>query len=125
VFGKLFTKIINDRLNKWADNYSFKQTFDTLHGQALKNIFKLKCVLNKVPCITVSHKLDLFDKLITPILGYYSEVRGYLEVTQLETVHLHYMKQLLGVRTHTYCLIDLELTIDPAPPLPQGEFSGL
>jgi len=21
VFGKLFTKIINDRLNKWAENY--------------------------------------------------------------------------------------------------------
>ena len=94
MFGKLFTKIINDRLNKWADNYSFKQTFDTLHGQALKNIFKLKCVLNKVPCITVSHKLDLFDKLITPILRYFPEVWGYLEAAKLETLHLQYMKQL-------------------------------
>jgi len=26
---------------------SFKQTFDSLHGQALKPIFKLKSVLNK------------------------------------------------------------------------------
>ena len=58
---------------------SFKQTFDSLHGQSLKSIFKLKSVLNKFPCITVSHKLDLFDKLITAILGYCSEVWGYLE----------------------------------------------
>jgi len=80
---------------------SVKQTFDYLHGQALKSIFKLKHVLNKFPCITVSHKLDLFDKLITPILGYCSEVWGYLEAAQLETVHLQYMKQLLGIRTQT------------------------
>ena len=66
-----------------------------------KSIFKLQSVLNKFPCITVSHKLDLFDKLITPILGYCSEVWGYLEAAQLETLHLQYMKQLLGVRTQT------------------------
>jgi len=47
-----------------------------IHGQSLKSIFKLKSVLNKFPCITVSHKLDLFDKLITPVLGYCSEVWG-------------------------------------------------
>ena len=80
---------------------SVKQTFDYLHGQALKSIFKLKHVLNKFPCITVSHKLDLFDKLITPILGYCSEVWGYWEAAQFETVHSQYMKQLLGIRTQT------------------------
>jgi len=80
---------------------SFKQTFGSLHGQALKSIFKLKSVLNRFPCITVSHNIDLFDKLITPIIGYCSEVWGYLEVTQLEIVHLHYMKQLLGVKAPT------------------------
>ena len=58
---------------------SFKQTFVSLHGQALKSVYKLKSVLNKFPCITVSHKLDLFDKFITPILGFCSEVWGYLE----------------------------------------------
>ena len=80
---------------------SFKQTFDSLHGQSLKSIFKLKSILNKFPCINVSHKLDLFDKLITPILGYCSEVWDYWEAAQLETVHLQYMKQRLEVRTQT------------------------
>ena len=63
--------------------------------------YKWKSVLNKFPCITVSHTYDLFDKLITPILGYCSEVCDYWEAAQLETVHLQYMKQLLGVRTQT------------------------
>ena len=85
--------------------FTNKQTFDSLHGHALKRIYKLKLyllsVLNKFPCITVSHKLDLFDKLITPIHGYCSEVWGYWEAAQLETVHLQYMEQLVGVRTQT------------------------
>ena len=71
----------------------------------MKRIYKLKLyllsVLNKFPCITVSHKLDLFDKLITSILGYCSEVWGYWEAAQLETVHLQHMEQLVGVRPHT------------------------
>ena len=67
----------------------------------MKSIFKLKSVLNKFPCITVSHILDLFDKLITPILGYCSEVWDYWEAAELDTVHLQDMKQLVGVRTQT------------------------
>jgi len=63
--------------------------------------WKVYISLNKFPCITVSHKLDLFDKLITPILGFCSEVWGYLEAAWLETLHLQYMEQLLGVRTQT------------------------
>ena len=63
----------------------------------------MKYVLNKFPCITVSHKLDLFDKLITPVLGYCSEA------AQLETVHLQFMKQLLGVRTQTQNFVYGEL----------------
>ena len=39
-----------------------------LAGQALKAIFKLKSNLFKFPGITIQRKLDLFDKLILPIL---------------------------------------------------------
>ena len=45
-----------------------------LAGQALKAIFKLQSNLLKFPEITIQHKLDLFDKLILPILNYGSEV---------------------------------------------------
>ena len=59
--------------------WSFKHPYDSLNGQSLKSVFKLKYVLNQFPCITVSHKLDKCYKLITPILGFCSEVWGYLE----------------------------------------------
>jgi len=41
---------------------------------ALKAIYKVKSNLLKFPGITVQHKLDLFDKLILPILNYGLEV---------------------------------------------------
>ena len=47
---------------------SFNTTFEMLAGQALKAIFKLKSNLFKFPGITIQRKLDLFDKLILPIL---------------------------------------------------------
>ena len=40
----------------------------------LKAIYKVKSNLLKFPGITVQHKLDLFDKLILPILNYGLEV---------------------------------------------------
>ena len=48
---------------------SFNATYDSLHGQALKSLFKLKSYLIRFPNMTVIHKLDLFDKLIEPILN--------------------------------------------------------
>ena len=48
---------------------SFNATYDLLHGQALKSLFKLKSYLIRFPNMTVIHKLDLFDKLIEPILN--------------------------------------------------------
>ena len=35
----------------------------------LKSLFKLKSYLIRFPNMTVIHKLDLFDKLIEPILN--------------------------------------------------------
>lgn len=55
----------------------------------------------KFPTMNVSQRLDLFDKLITPILGYCSEVWGYHEACILEKIHLQFLKQMLGVRTKT------------------------
>jgi hypothetical protein len=80
---------------------SFSKTHDALAGQALKALFKLKSYLYKFTNVSVSHKLDLFDKLILPILLYGSEVSGFSNAEQLEKIHLKFCKQLLGVRQQT------------------------
>ena len=53
---------------------SFLETQNTLAGQAQKAIFTLNKYLYKFTYISPKHKLDLFDKLITPILNYSCEV---------------------------------------------------
>ena len=55
---------------------SLNATYDSLHGQALKSLFTLKSYLIEFQNITVIHKLDLFDKLIEPILNYSCEIWG-------------------------------------------------
>ena len=53
---------------------SFAEAQNTLAGQAQKAIFKLNKYLYKFTYITPKHNLELFDKLITPILNYGCEV---------------------------------------------------
>lgn len=48
---------------------SLNTTFDTLAGQATKALFTLKSYIVRFPGLTVNHVLDLFDKLILPILN--------------------------------------------------------
>ena len=67
-------------------------TFEKLSGQALKDIFKLQRELIKCPCITVKHKLDLFDKLVLPFLNYGSKVWGLNDSSQIEKIHLQFCK---------------------------------
>ena len=67
---------------------SFK-TFEMLAGQALKAIYKRKSNVLNFPGITVHHKLDLFDKLILPILKYGSEVWDLNDSTKLEKIQIH------------------------------------
>ena len=55
---------------------AFSKTHEALSGQALKAIFKLKSYVSKFTDLSVFHMLDLFDKLILPILNYGSEMWG-------------------------------------------------
>jgi len=48
---------------------SFSTAQQTLTGQAQKAVYKLKRHLLKFHNITVSHTLELFDKLVAPILS--------------------------------------------------------
>ena len=43
--------------------------------------------------------MELFDKLIVPILNYGSEVWGFHDAPEIERVHLKFCKSILGVKT--------------------------
>ena len=45
---------------------SFSEAQNTLAGQAQKAIFKMNKYLNKFTYLSPRHKLELFDKLISP-----------------------------------------------------------
>ena len=80
---------------------AFNETHRTLSGQALKAIFKLNQYLSRFVDISPAHTLDLFDKLITPILTYGGEIWGFSKPLKQETVHLQFCKKLLGVKRTT------------------------
>ena len=58
---------------------SFAEAQNTLSGQARKALFLLEKYVYKFTTITVSHMIDLFDKLIFPILNYCSKYGGLLK----------------------------------------------
>ena len=80
---------------------SFSACQKTLSGQSLKAIYKLNSYLYSFTNISIRHRLELFDKLVTPIMNYGSEVWGFCHGKQIERVHMLFCKQLLGVKTST------------------------
>ena len=80
---------------------SFNETDIMLSGQARKAIFKMNSYLYKFTDLAPRHTLELFDKLILPILNYASEVWGFNRGIHTERTHLHFCKKLLGVKTST------------------------
>ena len=74
---------------------SFSEAQNTLAGHAHKAIFKLNKYLYKFTFISPKHKLELFDKLITPILNYASEIWGFKQANSIERIHLQYCKKAL------------------------------
>ena len=77
------------------------ETQKTLSGQALKAIFTLKKYLHSFTALKPSHILDLFGKLISPILNYGSEVWGFHKAKSIETVHMQFCKRMLGIKQST------------------------
>ena len=51
--------------------------------------------------ISVDHRLELFDKLITPILNYGSEIWGFQKGDVIERLHMKFCKTILGVKKST------------------------
>ena len=72
-----------------------------MSGQAQKAIFILNKYSTKFTHLGPSHVLDLFDKLISPILCYSSEVWGFSKAKDVEKVHIQFCKKLLAVKQCT------------------------
>ena len=77
------------------------ETQKTVSGQALKAIFTLNKYLHSFTALKPSHILDLFDKLISPILNDGSEVWGFHKAKSIETVHMQFCKRMLGIKQST------------------------
>jgi len=60
----------------------------------LKAIYQMNKYLYKFTDITVQHKLDLFDKRVSPILNYACDVWGFVKGNAIERVHLQFCKRL-------------------------------
>ena len=73
----------------------------TLSGQALKAVFTLNRYLYNFTPLSPAHILDLFDKLIIPILYYGSEVWGFHAAKSIETQHMQFCKRMIGVKQST------------------------
>ena len=78
---------------------SFHATQNDLSEKALTAIFQMNKYLYKFSNISLKHRLELFDKLISPILTYSAEVWGFIQAPAIERVHLKFLKTILTVKT--------------------------
>ena len=83
-----------------SSNGLFKNTQSVLASQASKAVFKLRKSLYKFKNVPLSLALDLFDKLINPILNYASEVWGFHDAPEIERVHLSFCRVRGGLNSN-------------------------
>ena len=69
----------------------------TLASQADKAIFKIKNTIKNCGGIPITLALDLFDKIVLPILIYGAEIWGTKYAGPIEAVHIQYCKYILRV----------------------------
>jgi hypothetical protein len=86
---------------RFSTSGSFTITQQTLAGQGLKAVHQLEKYLTKFVNIDVALILELFDKLIEPILCYGSEVWGFHPALDVERIHTRFCKRTLHVKTST------------------------
>ena len=85
----------------FTSKLKWSQAKRSLAAKARKAIFLIKQVQYKCGFLPFSTAMNLFDKMITPILLYGSEFWGYEYSHVIEQVQLEYCKKILGVRGNT------------------------
>ena len=92
--GVIFTKTCNSHVTK-----------KYLADKALKAMYEV-LKMGRLYKLSVKIKLDLFDKMIKPILLYGCEVWGFGKNEVLERVHLQFCKILLNLKSSTPSYMD-------------------
>ena len=93
---KLFLLLYADDIVIFSESCDgLQKAFNTLYEYSQH--WKLTVNINKTKIMI----LELFDKLIKPILHYGSEIWGFLNANVIERVHLRFCKNLLGVKRST------------------------
>jgi hypothetical protein len=92
------------------------QPLTSLTGRVLTLVYKgtkaMYEILKRGKChnLSISCQLDLFDKMVKPILLYGCELWGLSNCNIIERVHLKYCKLLLNLKSSTpNCMIYGEL----------------
>ena len=66
-------------------------------SKAVSNLFYIFQRLN----FDISMKLQLFDRMVTPILTYCSEIWGVYNLQEIDRIHIKFCKSILGVKSQT------------------------
>ena len=85
----------------FTPNGNFIKAQTKLAEQASKAMFSLFKCISKFRNLSVAILLELFDKLILPILCYSCEVWGFNKAKDKERVHLKFCKYVLKMKTST------------------------
>ena len=85
----------------FTSNGNFTKAQTKLAEQASKAMFSLFKCISKFSNLSVAILLELFDKLILPILCYSCEVWGFNKAKDIERVHLKFCKYILKMKTST------------------------
>ena len=91
-------------LKNWRTYHTGKQTMideeENIMETQIKciSIYKMIKYLNNFVSESPRHYLDLFDKLVRPILKHACEVWGFANAPVIERIHLHFCKRILGVK---------------------------
>ena len=84
---------------------NFKRAIKTLADKGTKAMYEI-LKIGKFHNLSISCQLDLFDKMVKPILLYGCELWGLSNCDIIERVHLKYCKLLLNLKSSTpNCMI--------------------
>ena len=82
---------------KWWYTGNMIHAVKALNDQALRVYNNLLSLFDKVD-MDIKTKLSLFDAMVFPILLYCSEVWGIYNFTDVDTIHIRFCKNILGVK---------------------------
>ena len=82
-------------------NGNFLQTQRHIAQQGQKALFAIYSTLKKFN-FNIETKCSIFDAYVGSILNYGSEIWGFHKATDIEKVHLAFLKRILGVKKSTF-----------------------